>query len=745
MSINILTGNELGEEKHLYHNSILNKTHSDSLTNIIIPNEPHANTTSKKQKKSTKKENNFYQALNLIQKKSKKEQIYKEDISEFSESNVNASKEENILFYINNPITKTIEKHGNFIIKNKIFPDFYNGVNRPYNTNVMTNIIEMENEEEEIKNITNVKNNKITKRPYNTYNVGFNNYYKGSTTANTICNANLGDYSSINGTEAKAIIGDLDEIQDVKVTDYYNDSKQKGDNKNNNSISKSNSKSESFSSNNLFESRDKCDIEAQLDNQNDEKIYIVDSIGGSDLISPRETNNSLIKQLNFNDKEDPNSEHKDDINYFDFPESRKSTNTKINCNNLSLENNGKHGEQLLFDSESSLSEDEKFTTPKTKNRKFKIGHIAKTIKYRHKPTKSNQFKNSLLLSKSHQYSKSKLSVSELLEPINHETDNDLFESAAIYDATFLFNLIQQNKKYKIKSDFLSAHPSISWYIRAEVISNIIQLSETFGFKRDTCHLGIYNTDRYLSITKNKSEKDLHLIALTSLSIAAKIEEVQIPIFKDYVTIFYDGEIELQELILMEQKMLTSLKWQAIPNSINTWLNWHLCQWDLFIDSVDGVKDLFLLDYGEDQIVYFKKKDDPSYYNYRRIGQLIDLFSLDVESYKYTLQYLVVGAILCVLLDNYSDNGVIDENKNYIKVFKQFVEESFGEKIYDSEEFKKAIKYCCELRGIEYNFEIPLYYQTNEIETEKGSYEDFITYQTYNETLLPFLQSKKVSS
>ena len=349
------------------------------------------------------------------------------------------------------------------------------------------------------------------------------------------------------------------------------------------------------------------------------------------------------------------------------------------------------------------------------------------------------------MSKSHQYSKSKLSVSELLEPVNHENDNDLFESAAIYDATFLFNLIQQNKKYKIKSDFLSAHPSISWYIRAEVISNIIQLSETFGFKRDTCHLGIYNTDRYLSITKNKSEKDLHLIALTSLSIAAKIEEVQIPIFKDYVTIFYDGEIELQELILMEQKMLTSLKWQAIPNSINTWLNWHLCQWDLFIDSVNGVKDLFLLDYGEDQIVYFKKKDDPSYYNYRRIGQLIDLFSLDVESYKYTLQYLVVGAILCVLLDNYSENGVIDENKNYIKVFKQFIGESFGEKIYDSEDFKKAIKYCCELRGIEYNFEIPLYYQTNEIETEKGSYEDFITYQTYNETLLPFLQSKKVSS
>ncbi len=43
--------------KHISHNSLLNKTNSDSLTNIIIPCEPHANTTSKKLNPSMKKEN----------------------------------------------------------------------------------------------------------------------------------------------------------------------------------------------------------------------------------------------------------------------------------------------------------------------------------------------------------------------------------------------------------------------------------------------------------------------------------------------------------------------------------------------------------------------------------------------------------------------------------------------------------------------------------------------------------------
>ena len=108
--------------KHISHNSLLNKTNSDSLTNIIIPCEPHANTTSKKLNPSMKKENNFYQALSLIKRQSNQELFQKCDFSEISESNVNSSKDDNINFYINNPLNKSISKKGNYIFKTKFLP-----------------------------------------------------------------------------------------------------------------------------------------------------------------------------------------------------------------------------------------------------------------------------------------------------------------------------------------------------------------------------------------------------------------------------------------------------------------------------------------------------------------------------------------------------------------------------------------------------------------------------------------------
>ena len=151
----------------------------------------------------------------------------------------------------------------------------------------------------------------------------------------------------------------------------------------------------------------------------------------------------------------------------------------------------------------------------------------------------------------------------------------------------------------------------------------------------------------------------------------------------------------------------------------------------------------LKDYTEEQIVYFKKKDDISYYNYRKVTQLIDLYSLDVDSIKYNMQYLVVGAMLNVLIENYSQEKFdIDSNLNYIKVFRLFIQESFGEDVYRSKEFRKGINYCMRFQGVEFKFDIPLYYQANEDEIEKGSYEEVITLQTYNECLLDFLVEKK---
>ena len=93
-----------------------------------------------------------------------------------------------------------------------------------------------------------------------------------------------------------------------------------------------------------------------------------------------------------------------------------------------------------------------------------------------------------------------ISVSEIIEPQNkqgNENEDADYDNAAIYDTTFLLNLLQHNKQYEIDKHFLSNHPKLSWIIRANVINIIMQVCEDFAFKRDTFHLCIYNTARRL--------------------------------------------------------------------------------------------------------------------------------------------------------------------------------------------------------------------------------------------------------
>ena len=133
-------------------------------------------------------DSNFLKAYNFMKQKNKNTLI---NNSEYSETNVISSKEENIN-YLNNPITKNIIKKGNSILKiekkeNKI-------INKPnkIHSNLISNITENEEEEDDIYKKTN----------------------------NTNCN-----------------IDDLDEDKELNINQYKNKEKNSKD-KQNNEISK---------------------------------------------------------------------------------------------------------------------------------------------------------------------------------------------------------------------------------------------------------------------------------------------------------------------------------------------------------------------------------------------------------------------------------------------------------------------------------------------------------------------------
>ena len=320
----------------------------------------------------------------------------------------------------------------------------------------------------------------------------------------------------------------------------------------------------------------------------------------------------------------------------------------------------------------------------------------------------------------------------------------------IYDLTFYKNLIENSLKIKKINckNFLKNQKKIKFEDRIHTMVWMMQICEEFAFKRDTFHYACNYFDNYLTFgqEKIKNKKILELIGITCISISGKIEEVQIPKLKEYANSI-DESFDIKDIIEMEQNICLTLGWKLINVNINTWLNWYTCQWDLYIDSVDDIKSQLLKYIKEDEIIYYKKSNDISYYNYRKICQLIDLIVIDYFSYNFESRILMAVCLLIIICINYKfDYNFKKKNfkqktpfsKYIFNVYNQFINQSFDYNFNDKN-IQKALEYCYKFKNFNFTYELPLLYQIHQELLENGNYEDFISYQTTNENMESYLK------
>ena len=333
---------------------------------------------------------------------------------------------------------------------------------------------------------------------------------------------------------------------------------------------------------------------------------------------------------------------------------------------------------------------------------------------------------------------------------------------SIYDLDFYQNLLLVNKGYK-KINFqkiFKNQPLINFEERLNTLLWMMKICEEFAFKRDTYHFSCFYFDLYLFLSKDKIENknELKLIGITCISISAKIEEVQIPKLVEYAESI-DDCYKIEDIINIEKKICGTLGWKLIPMTLSSWLNWYTCQWDLFIYSIDGIKDKLLLFTDEDNILFFKRQNEISFYNYRRIYQIIDLISLDYHNYKYEIRYLIAASFLISICLHYNleydfnkkilkkKNSIIKNNnkkdigKIMMNIYIQFIEQSFDYS-FEDKKLSESIYYVYKFINFKFSYDIPLIFQVHQEHINECSYEDFISYQTTCENILPFFKEMK---
>ena len=359
--------------------------------------------------------------------------------------------------------------------------------------------------------------------------------------------------------------------------------------------------------------------------------------------------------------------------------------------------------------------------------------------------------------------KNNISKDKFQIPFKINNDNIEEIPQSVFDYTFYQKLLISNDIITKRCKIISKKELIlNTELRLEILIWMMKTCEEFAFKRDTYHNSCFYFDMYLSLisskTSNKNDnqnlKDksyLELIGLSCIVISAKIEEIQLPRLKEYAELL-NKKYDSNSIIEMEKKICSELRWKLIVITKNIWLSWYLCQWDLFIDTVDNIKKEMSKLIKEDDILYYKKPNDNSYYNFRKISQLIDIMSLDFHSYFYDQRLLIAISFFIILCHKYNlkynfIKKKFDNNKNpklsnlMLDIYTKFILQSFD---YDFNDdiLQKGIKYYYNnYNNFNYVFDLPLFYQVHPDKLDVDSYEDFLSYQTTNDNFFNCIKEK----
>ncbi|KAG0567129.1 hypothetical protein KC19_7G112700 [Ceratodon purpureus] len=148
---------------------------------------------------------------------------------------------------------------------------------------------------------------------------------------------------------------------------------------------------------------------------------------------------------------------------------------------------------------------------------------------------------------------------EAEEPIPNIDQHDEGNQLAVVD--YIEDIYSFYRKSEVQScvpaDYMSRQSDINEKMRAILIDWLIEVHLKFKLMPETLYLTTNLIDRYLC-TQSVSRKNLQLVGVTAMLLAAKYEEIWAPEVNDFVHIS-DNAYTRDEVLTMEKNMLNTLK------------------------------------------------------------------------------------------------------------------------------------------------------------------------------------------
>lgn len=190
-------------------------------------------------------------------------------------------------------------------------------------------------------------------------------------------------------------------------------------------------------------------------------------------------------------------------------------------------------------------------------------------------------------------------------------------------------MVEKDTNYsKLRSEkMLLRHPSLVDSYRTILFDWLSEVAHECRFHRETYHLAIDFTDRYLTAQANVGKLQLQLIGVTCLFLASKFEEIRPPTVVEFAELT-DGACKPEDIIDQEVVILSAINWDITPMTPNNWLNIYMQILHV------NINDSFILPATNG---IFRS-------NHKRIASVIDLALLHIGSLRFSNSILTASAL-----------------------------------------------------------------------------------------------------
>ncbi|XP_061449897.1 G1/S-specific cyclin-E1 [Rhineura floridana] len=205
------------------------------------------------------------------------------------------------------------------------------------------------------------------------------------------------------------------------------------------------------------------------------------------------------------------------------------------------------------------------------------------------------------------------------------------------------NMIKKEHAYARDKLYMQRHPLLQPKMRVILLDWLMEVCEVYKLHRETYYLAQDFFDRFMATQQNIVKTLLQLIGISSLFIAAKLEEIYPPKLHQFAYVT-DGACTEEEILSMELIVMKALNWNLSPLTVVSWLNIYMQ-----VAYLNEIYQVLLPQYPQDIFV--------------QIAELLDLCVLDAGSLEYTYGVLAASALYhfssCELMQKVSGYELCD--------------------------------------------------------------------------------------